>query len=104
MSSLTSYSTAELLRDHEFFVNPSASLASSGHRAANPALLEPKVAELEDEVARLREQLGKAKRVNDVMWETVVKKVVKQGKDSNGDSAKDNDDGRAKKRGRVDTS
>lgn len=59
------------------------------------------MAELEDEVARLREQLGKAKGVNDVMWETVVKKVVKQGKDTDGGSLKNKDGGRARKRGRV---
>jgi len=36
-------------------------------------------------VGRLREQLGKAKGVNDVMWETVVQKVVGQKKDKEKD-------------------
>lgn len=39
-----------------------------------------RVAELEAEVQQLREQLGKAKGVNDAMWETVVQRVLKQGK------------------------
>lgn len=38
--------------------------------------LQSKITELEAEVMQLREQLGKAKSVNDVMWETVVQKVL----------------------------
>jgi pre-rRNA-processing protein IPI3 len=37
-----------------------------------------RVAELEAEIQSLRERLGKAKWVNDVMWETVVQKVMAQ--------------------------
>jgi pre-rRNA-processing protein IPI3 len=40
-----------------------------------------KIADLEAELARMREQLGKAKGVNDMMWETVVQHVV-QGRQS----------------------
>ena len=39
-----------------------------------------RVAELEAEIQDLREQLGKAKGINDVMWETVVQKVMAQEK------------------------
>ncbi len=35
--------------------------------------------ELEAEVQRLREQLGKAKGINDAMWDTVVRRVVVEG-------------------------
>lgn len=38
--------------------------------------------ELEAEVQRLREQLGKAKGINDAMWDTVVRRVVVEGKGS----------------------
>lgn len=102
-ASLISYTHSELLRDHEFFVNPNSSSISSGPRSANSLQSEPRVAELEEEVARLREQLGKAKRVNDAMWETVVKKVVKQGKESSvaDDGSVEKDGGRVRKRGRV---
>jgi pre-rRNA-processing protein IPI3 len=60
------------------------------------------VNELETEVARLREQLGKAKGVNDIMWETVVQKVVGQGKEKEGDE-KSGEDERRRKRGRTDS-
>jgi pre-rRNA-processing protein IPI3 len=37
-----------------------------------------RVAELEVEIESLREQLGKAKGINDVMWQTVLQKVMTQ--------------------------
>ena len=46
--------------------------------------LQSRVTELESEVARLREQLGKAKGINDVMWETVVQRLVAEGKEKKG--------------------
>lgn len=36
--------------------------------------------ELENEVVKLREQLGKARGINDTMWETVVQKMVNESK------------------------
>lgn len=36
-----------------------------------------RVAELEAEVEQLKEQLGKAKGVNDAIWQVVVQKVLK---------------------------
>lgn len=36
--------------------------------------------ELEAEVQKLRQQLGRAKGINDAMWETVVRKVIVEGK------------------------
>lgn len=68
--------------------------------------LQSRVTELEAEVTRLREQLGKAKGVNDVMWETVVQRLVGQGKDKKEKvkavDAMDVDDGeRRRKRGRT---
>ena len=41
------------------------------------APLTSRVAELEAEVEQLREQLGKAKGVNDAIWQIVVQKVLK---------------------------
>ena len=38
------------------------------------------VSELEEEIQQLRDQLVKAKGVNDAMWETVVQKLLSQGK------------------------
>ncbi|KAI0741405.1 WD40 repeat-like protein [Daedaleopsis nitida] len=72
-----SYGGKELIRDHAYFVKPSA----VGPEATGVSL-QSRVSELEDEVARLREQLGKAKGINDVMWETVVQRLVAEGKES----------------------
>ncbi|KAJ7918789.1 WD40 repeat-like protein [Mycena leptocephala] len=90
------YTPEALLRDHDFFVQPAG---SAGQDAVS---LQSKVNELETEVARLREQLGKAKGVNDIMWETVVQKVVGQGKEKEGDE-KSGEDERRRKRGRTDS-
>ncbi|KAJ7113691.1 WD40 repeat-like protein [Mycena crocata] len=91
------YTPEALLRDHDFFVQPAA---PAGQDAVS---LQSKVNELEAEVARLREHLGKAKGLNDVMWETVVQKVVGQGKEkeANKPSASAEDE-RRRKRGRTD--
>ncbi|KAJ7173763.1 WD40 repeat-like protein [Mycena filopes] len=93
------YSAEALLRDHDFFVQPAAS------GAQDAVSLQSKVNELETEVARLREQLGKAKGVNDVMWETVVQKVVVgQGKDKEGGKTGPGaEDERRRKRGRTES-
>ncbi|KAG6817549.1 hypothetical protein H0H87_007517 [Tephrocybe sp. NHM501043] len=72
-----SYGMDELLRDHAFFVQPSEVAATPG---TDNLTLKSKVEGLEAEVARLREQLGKAKTVNNVMWDTVVQKTLRQEK------------------------
>lgn len=80
------YSTEELLRDHAFFVRPEE-VSSSGPAAngANGSVPAARVAELESEVQYLREQLAKAKGINDTMWETIVQRAVAEGtmKDAN---------------------
>lgn len=43
--------------------------------------LQSRVSELEAEVSQLREQLGKAKGINDTMWETVVQKMVAESRE-----------------------
>ena len=50
------------------------------------------MSELEAEVARLKGQLGKAKGINDTMWETVVQKVVAESRGKAKDSGMDVDD------------
>ena len=74
--SFFSYTKAELIQDHAFFVKPS----STGPQMTG-ASLQSRVSELESEVARLREQLGKAKNINDTMWESVVQRLVAEGKE-----------------------
>ncbi|KAJ7636093.1 WD40 repeat-like protein [Mycena polygramma] len=92
------YTADALLREHDFFVQP------AGSAGPDAVSLQSKVNELETEVARLREQLGKAKGVNDIMWETVVQKVVGQGKDKEGDKqGAGAEDERRRKRGRTDS-
>ena len=48
---------------------------------AHRVSLDSRVNELENEVARLKEQLGKAKGINDVMWDTVVQRLAAEGKE-----------------------
>lgn len=48
--------------------------------------------ELESEVARLREQLGKAKGINDTIWETVVQRVAAESREKVRENAMDIDD------------
>ncbi|CDO73260.1 hypothetical protein BN946_scf185008.g22 [Trametes cinnabarina] len=71
-----SYSREELIKDHAFFVQPSA----AGPEAVGVSI-QSRVNDLESEVTRLREQLDKAKSINDVMWETVVQRIVSEGKE-----------------------
>ena len=73
-----------MIKDHAFFVKP----AGSGPEATGVSL-QSRVTELESEVARLKEQLGKAKGINDVMWETVVQRLVAEGKEKGGQKGQD---------------
>lgn len=65
--------------------------------------LDGRVTELEDEVARLKSQLARAKGINDVMWETLTaaqgKELAAPGQVS--DSNEDAPDGRERKRGKT---
>ncbi|KIM68122.1 hypothetical protein SCLCIDRAFT_1209520 [Scleroderma citrinum Foug A] len=67
------YPESEFHSDYAFFVRPTESQSSG------PSLTVC-VSELEEEVQQLRDQLVKAKGVNDAMWETVVQKLLSQGK------------------------
>ncbi len=83
------------------FVQPTESGTQS-----TGASLQTRVAELETEVAKLRDPLGTAPGIPDPMWETMVQRLVSQGK-ANGKDDHDMDVGedisgneRRKKRGR----
>jgi len=86
------------------FVTP-----SGGQSGQTGASLQTRVSDLESEVARLREQLGKAKGINDTMWETMVQRVVAEGKkvkaaEGGGDVEEDmseDSNQRRRKRGRA---
>ncbi|KAL4062481.1 WD40-repeat-containing domain protein [Scleroderma citrinum] len=67
------YPESEFQNDYAFFVRPTESQSSGPSVSA-------RVSELEEEVQQLRDQLLKAKGVNDAMWETVVQKLLSQGK------------------------
>ncbi|PIL25003.1 hypothetical protein GSI_12891 [Ganoderma sinense ZZ0214-1] len=103
-TSFFGYSREELIKDHTYFVKP-----SGAGPEANGMSLQTQVTELENEVARLREQLGKAKGINDAMWETVVQKLVSEdkGKKNEGgvpmveDEAEQREGGRRRKRNRT---
>lgn len=91
-----SYDTEEFLRDYAFFVQPSGTTTTPG---INNLTLKSKVEDLEAEVARLREQLGKAKSVNNLMWDTIVQKALRQETDN--EPVESTDDEPQRKRGRV---
>ncbi|KAI0073256.1 WD40 repeat-like protein [Panus rudis PR-1116 ss-1] len=77
------YPMDEVLRDQATFVpHPALSSSTGQNSASQPSgvSLQSRVADLEAEVAKLREQLGKAKSINDTMWETIVQKMVSEGK------------------------
>jgi pre-rRNA-processing protein IPI3 len=74
---ISSYSAEELQQDHSFFVQPPA---SSSAPELHHAAVESRVTDLEAEIERLQEQLGKAKSVNDLMWDTIVQRAVGQSK------------------------
>ncbi|KAI0343214.1 pre-rRNA-processing protein IPI3 [Trametopsis cervina] len=97
-----SYDTEEMLRDYSVFVQA----PNSGGQVSGTSL-QSRVIELETEVQKLRDQLAKAKGINDTMWDTVVRKVIQEGKGKGmdgGDLAMDVDEngssGRIRDRGR----
>ncbi|KAF8141696.1 WD40-repeat-containing domain protein [Boletus edulis] len=76
------YSESEFQKDLFSFVQPTE---------AEPlgAPLTNRVAELEAEVEQLKEQLGKAKGVNDAIWQVVVQKALKGNPALEGDDSMD---------------
>lgn len=104
--SVTTYSREELLRDWEFFVKSKPNTAVENDAVSAAPRPDGRVTELEDEVARLKSQLARAKGINDVMWETLTQTVAAQGKelgapDQVPDSHEDAADGRERKRGKA---
>jgi len=104
--SVTAYPREELLRDWELFAQPRPASENDALPAARP---DGRVTELEDEVARLKTQLARAKGINDVMWETLMRSVEAQGKEMETaaapgqipDSHEDKEDGGGRKRGKT---
>ena len=90
------YSEDEMLCDHAFFLQPAQT--SGGQQDA--VTLQARVTDLEGEVAALREQLGKAKGVNDMMWDNIVQKVVRNRQTGAPDDG-EADEERKRKRGRT---
>jgi len=79
--------------------------ASTKGADSDPTSFKAKVTELESEVETLREQLGKAKGVNDAMWDIVVQRLVNQVKETevNTTTSSENaeEQARRRKRGRA---
>ncbi|KAH9002183.1 WD40 repeat-like protein [Lactarius deliciosus] len=98
--SVTTYSREELLRDWEFFVKPRSATTND---ALSAPPLDGRVTELEDEVARLKSQLARAKGINDVMWETLTQTAAAQGKElaAPDQAHEDAADERERKRGKT---
>ncbi|KAK0202802.1 WD40 repeat-like protein [Desarmillaria ectypa] len=96
------YPLSSLLRDQESFTKPLASCNGVDQDATS---LSSRVTTLEAEVVHLREQLGKAKGLNDTMWETVVQRIIGQtkAKSTSGDVTPSAESDRPRKRGRTNT-
>ncbi|EKM81805.1 hypothetical protein AGABI1DRAFT_118875 [Agaricus bisporus var. burnettii JB137-S8] len=94
----------EFLRDHASFVRPfSDQNGSMGSSAFESSAANDKISELEAQVAQLKEQLGKAKGINDAMWDSVVQHVMtgENGKQDKVESTEDGSgDSRRRKRSR----
>lgn len=94
--------STQFLQDYAFFVQLSD---TTGEIGTSSLPLQSQVTSLEAEVLHLREQLAKAKGVNDVMWETVVQKVIPLANSKDKKAATTGDDDaeseRKKKRGRI---
>ncbi|KIO25849.1 hypothetical protein M407DRAFT_24805, partial [Tulasnella calospora MUT 4182] len=61
----------DVLADHRFFMDQ-----QSGAAAASTQSLQSRIIELESELASMKQNLAKAKGLNDAMWETVVSSVL----------------------------
>jgi pre-rRNA-processing protein IPI3 len=85
------YDDDELAADLSFFTRPAETRAGSGVGGAE------RVHELEEEVAKLRAELGKAKGLNDKMWDAVVTTVMKEAAPAT-TQVETEDHGRAKKK------
>lgn len=103
MGKTLQYSHDELLRDHNVFFPPANGVGNE-NGSVDATSLQNRVSDLESEVVSLKEQLGKAKGLNDAMWDSVVKNLVEKTGDSQGDpkgiEPKESEDQRKRKRGR----
>lgn len=85
------YSEQVLLEDYAFFAH-----GQGADMGGEPPSTNARVGKLEVEVAKLKEQLGKAKAINDTMWQGIVQRLVEDEGQSSGD-----DEQHRRKRGRV---
>ena len=89
------YDEAEFLQDYNFFFQPQASSQGAN---TDPSTLKSQVSTLEAEVESLRQQLSKAKGINDAMWDTVVNRLVSQEKDAEHPSKEPEESDQAERR------
>ena len=73
MTKPLSYLADELLCDQAFFL---WSNNTSDASADDVSILRNRVADLESEIQQIKAQLGKAKGINDAMWDNVVQRVI----------------------------
>ena len=87
------------MQDRSFFFQSASALGASGNGAT---AIKARVTELESEIEHLKAQLGKAKGINDAMWDNVVQRIVMSGKAPRATGEDDEEDGeRKRKRGRM---
>ncbi|KAF9462926.1 WD40 repeat-like protein [Collybia nuda] len=93
---ISNYQMEELLQDYAFFIRPSSPTSTPNN---DDIPLEDKITSLEEEVKRLRDQLGKAKTINDTMWDTMIQNAMDQA--GRKDIADADEGDKRRKRGRT---
>ncbi|KAM6497006.1 WD40 repeat-like protein [Amanita muscaria] len=91
------YTMDELLRDQSFFLQ---SKTTPGANIDDATTLKARTTELENEVEQLKTQLGRAKSINDAMWDNLVQRIVINEKAGDVDGG-EGDDERKRKRSRT---
>ncbi|KAK2463636.1 hypothetical protein APHAL10511_004387 [Amanita phalloides] len=95
LTKYTSYPNDELLSDHSYFLR---SMDTSGAPGDDTMVLKARIADLENEIQQVKVQLGRAKGINDAMWDNVVQRIILTDKTSRSSEEVDE---RRRKRGKT---
>jgi pre-rRNA-processing protein IPI3 len=94
-----SYPADELLRDQAFFLR---SKNTSDSSSDDTSILRTRIADLENEIQQVKAQLGKAKGINDAMWDNIVQRVIfNDGVSQSSGEVEEDDHERKRKRGKT---
>jgi pre-rRNA-processing protein IPI3 len=93
------YLDDELLRDQAYFLR---SNNTSDPSSDDASMLRNRVADLETEIQQVKAQLGRAKGINDAMWDNVVQRVIfNEPVSQSSEEVGEHDNERKRKRGKT---